>query len=177
MKHYHRKPAFTLIELILVLVIIGLLMAIVAPRLSGLRDRTRLDGQARALHAMLAEARLRATQDGVAWRLVIDRDEHEAWLEVHTAIGDTRPHNTAGRIMELDDRIEVEWLGQSPREEPQLTIVFEPGGITEPGQVVLWDDDTSSAVITCASYTEPYRIGPAPASSAAAQQGAYTDAR
>lgn len=176
MRHHRRQPAFTLLELILVLVIVGLLMAVVAPRLIGLRDRTRLDGQARTLHAMLAEARLRATQDGVPWRVVIDRDEHEAWLESRTSTGDNRPRDTTGQVIELDEKLDVEWLGQTPREDALLAIGFEPGGITEPGQLRLWDDEGSSVAITCASYTEPYRIGPAPASSTAAQQGAYTDA-
>jgi len=168
-------PGFTLIELILVLVIIGTMLAVVAPRLIGLRDRARLDGQTRTLHAMLGEARTRAMQDAVPWHVVIDRDNHEAWLEQRTTHGDERPQSTVGTVASLDKEIEIEWVSQLQQGGALITITFQPSGVTEPGQLVLIDDRDVQTALTCASYTEGFRIGEAPASSDAAKAGAYVE--
>ena len=164
--------AFTLIELILVLVIIGMMMAIVAPRLNGLRDRERIDGQARTLLAMFKQARTRAAQDGLPWRVVIDLEEYEAWPEASTAQGYERPMTSQAAIVELDKQVDIQWLGVTPQESGLITVTFQPSGLTEPGQILLTDDKGHAAALTCPSYSEGYRLGFAPASSDAANAGA-----
>ena len=62
MRAFHRQPAFTLIELVVVLFIVGLLAAVAVPRFAGSAVRQRVDAAARRVAADLNLARRHAYQ-------------------------------------------------------------------------------------------------------------------
>ena len=75
------EKGFTLIELILVLVIISIAFAIVAPAIGkrlGSSDPKRMAAQLRTTLELL---RLRALTDGIEQRLVIDPEDNQYWQE------------------------------------------------------------------------------------------------
>jgi type II secretion system protein H len=84
------NKAFTLLELLLVLVIIGIIAALVAGKLSGLRDTTAVDQTAQRLRDQARASQLLATQTAQTIRLRIDREQLIAWT---TAIDPTLNQN------------------------------------------------------------------------------------
>jgi prepilin-type N-terminal cleavage/methylation domain-containing protein len=73
--------AFTLVELLAVLVIIALVLGITLPNLSLRSDRVML-GSAEDLAARLSFARQRAVATGSPHRVVVDLDTSAWWIEV-----------------------------------------------------------------------------------------------
>lgn len=155
---------FTLIELVLVILIIGLLLAIVAPSLGGLLRSQRMDQSARTIVAKLKEARVRAASDAKPYRLVIDTEDNTCWLEVLTPEGYERPQSTVGEIIELGDNLTIELEGGT-FEGDLLMVRVEPDGTGELAQVTLTrEQDGKQLAIACKTPTEPYVIGdPVPA--------------
>jgi general secretion pathway protein H len=71
-----RDAGFTLLEMILVLVIAGLVLAVTPPLLSAAMPGLQLKGTARELAAGLRYARDRAVTSGVSSTLSVDLDKH-----------------------------------------------------------------------------------------------------
>lgn len=150
---------FTLIELVLVMLIIGLLLALVAPSLGGLLRSNQLDSAARTVAAMLKEARTRAASEARPYRLVIDTQESTCWLEVLTTEGFERPETSFGKILELDDNLLIELEGGTT-EGDRLMVRVEPDGTGELAQVTLTrEQDDKTLAVYCRTPIEPYIIG------------------
>ncbi|MFK7788966.1 MAG: Tfp pilus assembly protein FimT/FimU [Phycisphaeraceae bacterium] len=150
---------FTLIELVLVMLIIGLLLAIVAPALGGLLRSQRIDQSARIITALLQEARVRSAADAKPYRLVIDTDENTCWLEALTPEGFVRPSSIAGKVLKLEDKLVIELEGGS-EEGPFLFVRVEPDGTGELAQITMTrDGDGKQIAVYCKTPTEPYIIG------------------
>ena len=166
--------AFTLIELVLVILIIGLLLAIVAPSLGGLLRTQKLDAAARTIAGMLKQARVHAATDAKPYRLVIDTEDNTCWIEVLTVTGFERPESSLGLIVELGDEFIIELEGGTT-EDGLLTIRVDPDGIGELAQVTLRraDDtqDDKQLAVYCRTPTEPYIVG-SPLSRAELEEGA-----
>ena len=151
---------FTLIELVLVILIIGLLMAIVAPAMGGLLRSQRLDGSARIIAGMLKEARIRAAADAKPYRLVIDTDDNTCWLEALTPQGFERPQSSVGKVLEFGDGLILEFEG-GETEGPLLMVRVEPDGVGELAQITITrEQDDEQVAVYCRTPTEPYIIGP-----------------
>ena len=72
MRAFHRQPAFTLIELVVVLFIVGLLAAVAVPRFAGSAVRQRVDAAARRVAADLNLARRHAYQASTSQTVSFD---------------------------------------------------------------------------------------------------------
>ncbi|MHB8898031.1 MAG: pilus assembly FimT family protein [Thermoguttaceae bacterium] len=70
----HRPPGFTLLELVMVTMIIGILSTVAAPRFADSLAAFRVDGAAGQLRSDLAEARLRARITSAAQVVEFDQD-------------------------------------------------------------------------------------------------------
>lgn len=155
------QPGFTLIELVLVLVIIGALLAIVAPSLGRVRARTRVDDTATQLRSMIELARARAAADGRPTRLVIDLLDHECWIEHLEGGGFVRPEMSYGKKIELDTGVTIaseSALGAESVE--QITLRAEPDGRAEVLQLTtIGVVSGRQRVVFTRSVTEPYRVG------------------
>lgn len=150
---------FTLIELVLVMLIIGLLLAIVAPALGGLLRSQRMDQSARTIIALLQEARARSAADAKPYRLAIDTEDNTCWLEALTPEGFERPRATAGKVVELESKLLIELQGGT--EEGELLYVrVDPDGTGELAQITMTrEDDGKQVAVYCRTPTEPYRVG------------------
>ncbi len=158
-RHANPSRGFTLIELVLVMLIVALLLAVVAPSLGGLLRSQRLDQSARTVAAMLREARTHAAAEARPVRVVIDTEDNTCWLEVLTPEGFERPRSTTGRVLELGDNLTIELIGGT--EEGSLLMVrVEPDGTGELAQITLTrETDGKQLAVACKTPTEPYAIG------------------
>jgi len=151
---------FTLIELVLVVLIIGLLLALVAPSMGGLLRSQRMDRAARTVAGMLKEARVRAAADARPYRVVIDTEDNTCWLETLTPQGFERPQSTVGKIGELGDNLIIELEG-GETDGTLLMVRVEPDGIGELAQYTLTrTHDDEQVAVYCRTPTEPYIVGP-----------------
>lgn len=141
------------------MLIIGLLLAIVAPSLGGLLRGQQLDQAARSVASLLKEARVRAASDGVPYRLVIDTEDNTAWIEALTTEGFKRPQASYGKKTELGDFLTVEIDG-GDEEGSELYIRVEPDGTGELAQITLTrEQDGEALAVYCKTPIEPYRVG------------------
>jgi prepilin-type N-terminal cleavage/methylation domain-containing protein len=80
----HRSHAFTLIEIMAVVVVIGLALGLVLPNL-GITQKSRLEQEGRDLAALLQLARQRAIVTGRAHRALLDLEEGSLHLDWHVS--------------------------------------------------------------------------------------------
>lgn len=162
---------FTLIELVLVMLIIGLMLTVVVPSMGGLLKAQRLDQCARTLAGMLKEARVCSAADAKAYRLVIDTEDGTCWLEALTPEGFDRPESSIGKILELGDDVMFELEGGT-EDGSLLMIRVEPDGMAELAQIVVTrKQDGKQLAVYCRTPTEPFIIGQ-PVSALELEEGA-----
>jgi len=162
---------FTLIELVLVILIIGLLFAVVAPSLGGLLRSQKLDAAARTIVGMLKQARVHAATEAKPYRLVIDSEDNTCWLEVLTVTGFERPASSLGVIVELGEALVIELEGGT-NEDGLFKVRVEPDGTGELAQVTLRrKQDGKELAVYCKTPTEPYIVA-SPLTRAELEQGA-----
>jgi type II secretion system protein H len=83
--------AFTLVELILVMVLIVVAVSLVAPNLSGFMRGRALDSEARRMLAMANEGKARAVSEGMPVVLWLDEKNNSYGLEEETPAQKTDP--------------------------------------------------------------------------------------
>ena len=90
-RNHRWAPAFTLIELILVMAIVVIAISITAPRLANFfRGRT-LDSEARRLLALTHSGQSRAISEGIPTRLQVDAPNHSYRLQQDPGWSDRDP--------------------------------------------------------------------------------------
>lgn len=146
---YHRpRRGFTLLELLLVLVLIGISVATVVPRLQGTLSGWQLRETARNLQValQLGSQWARVRQEPVAFVLNVQKGMFSLRLfQDGQLTNKTLP--ATGR-QALGQRVEVarvEGLQDVGREK---VLVFRPGGASEAATIVLTGDRTDSAPST-----------------------------
>lgn len=174
MRYRPSQPGFTLIELVLVMVIIGAMLAVVAPSLGRMRARSRVDDTAAQLRSMVELARARAVADGRPTRLVVDTTEHLCWIEHLEGGGFVRTPASHGAKVELDDGVVVTSDDAASEEAGVYLIRAEPDGRVELAQLrLLGADSGRERVVYTRSVTEPYRVGDADDAIPYAEGGVY----
>lgn len=154
-----KSRGFTLIELVLVILIIGMLLAVVAPSLGGMVRSQRLDRAARTITSMLKEARIRSSTHAKPYRLVLDTQDNTAWLESFTPEGFARSATSYDKIIELHDQLSLTLEG-AQKEGQRFYIRVEPDGTADLAQITITRlDDGEQIAVYCRTPTEPYIIG------------------
>jgi len=174
MRNRSKQPGFTLIELVLVMVIIGAMLAVVAPSLGRMRSRSRVDDTAAQLRSMVELARTRAVADGRATRVVVDATENLCWIEHLEGGGFMRTPASHGAKVELDDGIEVTSDDAATEEAGVYLIRAEPDGRVAVAQLrLLGIESGRERVVFTRSVTEPYRVGDEEDAALYAEGGVY----
>jgi len=126
-----RRAAFTLIELVLVLAILAMMAAFVAPSLAKSSRQRTLDQEALRLIAVMEYARDEAISEGVAMAVYVDTQAGTYGMEpASEASGvDVRKEFTLHQDLHFE-KIEGGALKKSGR-----IITFTPEGVTETGSV------------------------------------------
>ena len=91
----HHARAFTLVELILVLALLGIITSLVAPAMSNFIRGRALDSEARRMFALIHAGQNRAVSEGMPMVLWVDEKKNSYGLEAETVgqNGDSKAEN------------------------------------------------------------------------------------
>lgn len=144
--------AFTLIEMMVVVVLIGVLVALVIPEMKGTYDDAVLRSTARKFVDVFVLANSQAVAGNRKHLVRIDTQGRKFMLETSAATGGLQEVDITGSAGEFDDRIRVDVRNAalSEREGPpdqevgkgereRGVIAFYPDGTADAGDVLLRD--------------------------------------
>ena len=127
---------FTLVEMVVVIVIIGIITIFSVPYFGGFANRTKLDNACRTWMAYANYARSQAVMQGVNYRMTCDLDQQSYWLTyeaLSTGVAGQyiSSNDTWGQPVSLDSSLRMASLqiDQNPLQESGLAeISFTPRG-------------------------------------------------
>jgi type II secretory pathway pseudopilin PulG len=174
--------AFTLIELILVMVIITFVVGAVVPLLRGFSAGRRTADSARMILALAQYAHTQAESEGRTYRLNFDDSAGTFWLTADHDDGTFQPPaNDFGKTQSLDAGVKMQVeitppvipLDEQQSQTPTPTlsksqptdagsyVEFDPSGRSQPVTISLSDNFGSKVQLACVSATDELRIVPA----------------
>jgi len=137
-----RPRGFTLIEMVIVIVLIGALLAVAIPRLVGATDKTSVRSAKDAISALNAVAKSAAIQRGRTARLVLVSGSGTALVVAAKTTG--TGVDTVGKVENLNSRFGVSFT------TTQDTISYSPRGIgsNPTGTTIIVSKGTFSDTVT-----------------------------
>lgn len=139
----NKQAGFTLIELALVVVILGMLASLSLPMLSGL-EPDRLNATARRLSGTVKYLYNEAAMTGFEHRLIFDLDTGSYHAAQLSASGELQTATGLGRRYQLRDGVHIDSIYQprlGKQVEDQVTTAILPGGWLEETIIHLRDDE------------------------------------
>jgi prepilin-type N-terminal cleavage/methylation domain-containing protein len=157
----YSNHGFTLIEMIVVMVIIGVIAIFSVPYFGGFANRTKLDSACRTWVAYANYARSQAVMQGLNYRLTCDLDQQSYWLTYealstgvagqYISSGDTWGHPVS---IDSSLRIASIQLDQNiPQESGVVVIPFTPRGTANDVIVTFRNSDYENRQVTLAGIT------------------------
>jgi type II secretion system protein H len=143
---------FTLLELVLVMLVIAVAAAMVAPSLRGSVSGRRLGDAATQLVSLAQYARTQAVTQGRSYRLNVDVSARTYWLTSREYDVFQNLTNDFGRVISVPDGVGIECDIQ--RQDDGTYVEFRPSGRTDPATIRLRDDNNKVLVVACDSATE-----------------------
>jgi type II secretion system protein H len=143
---------FTLLELVLVMLVIAVAAAMVAPSLRGSVSGRRLGDAATQLVSLAQYARTQAVTQGRSYRLNVDVSARTYWLTSREYDVFQNLTNDFGRVISVPDGVGIECDIQ--RQDDGTYVEFRPSGRTDPATIRLRDDNNNVLVVACDSATE-----------------------
>lgn len=131
---------FSLLELLVVLVIIGMISALAGPRLYGSLESAKIKAEARKTAASLRYARSRAVSEKTRWACVFDLDKNA--LSIRSAdSGESDEVSSRSKEYSLADGVVFEKAvsGENEKSSGLFEILFYPGGGSGGGGIVIGD--------------------------------------
>jgi type II secretion system protein H len=155
------RAGFTLVEVVLVAVIIGILLAAIAPRFQATAQRLRAEQAAFEVAQLARLAHARAVTEGREFQWRWDAEERRVRIEPARASGSPEPEGDA----EGADRAEsarlppdaVVTVTRNQKEIECQCLRFFPGGTAEPG-VVTVETGGGAYTVTVDAATAQARI-------------------
>jgi prepilin-type N-terminal cleavage/methylation domain-containing protein len=131
---------FTLIELAIVILVIGIVAAITMPRVGGMLDRRRMERSINVLRGMTRYLQSRAAATKRTYRLTFDLDKQVVSSCYLTASGCQSDRNRVTSDYHFPDTIEVLDVVNAAGEKIQqgeASTHFHPSGLVEPSLIHL----------------------------------------
>lgn len=151
------RAGFTLLELILVLVLVAITLAMVAPTLRGFGERRRTQDAATDMLLMMRWARTQAINEARPYRFNVNVDAGEYYLTARNGGRFEAIRGDFGRRVRLPVDVTVDWL--EPRHGGEADYLeITPTGAMEPGRFRLVNNDGTAFELRSESAAEAYRI-------------------
>ena len=159
-KKQHYRCAFTLIELILVLLIMVIITTVVATNLSGFRQSQQKIDAAQHMLAIMQTARQQAISTGKIFRLNINIEENTYWLT--TQADDyaeyEKPKINENKTYVVPSNVTIIW--NTPEEIVENKYInFYPDGSTQATCITFVDQEDNKTSLFNYSLTTPFQIG------------------
>jgi type II secretion system protein H len=152
----NRKKGFTLVELLIVLVVLGLMLALAIPKLGEIGEAN-LKRSARHLTGMIRFLRDDSQAKKAVYRIKFDIQNSHYWAEVLTQTSDKTVEFKRYQSVMVD---EVSLSGQTTFRDVQVashpddpTILFTPNGWVEHALIHLRDGDNKDFTLIVNSLT------------------------
>jgi Tfp pilus assembly protein FimT len=152
-----QRWAFTLMELLLVLVIITLMVATAAPRLAAFAMGRKADDMAMTVISLTRYARSQAVSEGRAYRLNVDAAGGDIWLTAQSDGEYVAPPNDYGKHYPMPDGVKLD-TDIAPKPDGGTYITFSPSGRGEAAQIRLTNSAGKTITVLCASPTELFHV-------------------
>lgn len=149
-------PAFTLIELLLVLVVIATALAIAAPQMSGWGRGSRMRDAGDHLLATTRWARTQAIADGQVYRLNVDAANNRYWVTTQQGMEFVPVENSFGRETFGEDGATLQLVDD--QQHPIEYVTFYPNGRISPPSRLSMADDRNHVDMVCKTPAEGFRL-------------------
>lgn len=174
------RVGFSLLELILVLVVLGITTSVVAVRLSSMRTSQSVAQAARALEDQFGRCRHLAVSRGDLARLRLDLDAQTATVQVRTPAGFADPADAELPDCDLRSGVEAQTIAFAPGDPAQpatagsagnqaqmqtagqVDILFYPDARCEPSGRVTFQKGVNVATVVCPPAGRPAYVEGAP---------------
>jgi prepilin-type N-terminal cleavage/methylation domain-containing protein len=148
--------AFTLIELLLVLMVIASALAIAAPAMSGWGRNMRLRDAGDQLHATTKWARAQAIANGQVYRLYVDAHAGSYWVSVQDGTEYVPLENEFGGETLLENGQTIKLTDE--QDQPIEFVTFYPTGRITPTCNLSISDDRGHVDMICRTPAEGFRM-------------------
>jgi prepilin-type N-terminal cleavage/methylation domain-containing protein len=148
------RPGFTLAEIAVVLLLLGILLSVALPRFEGVGESEKLKTAARRLAGMVVESHSEAATKSRPFFLCLDLDEQRAWLSTVRPGREGESGRQGGfynlpRGVLLKDAVHP---GDGVVKEGRTSFGYWPQGGNEPGALHLITDDGEELTV----FLRPY---------------------
>jgi prepilin-type N-terminal cleavage/methylation domain-containing protein len=150
------RRAFTLLELILVMLILSVLFAMVAPSLSGFGAGREAEYAGAQLMTLSHWAREQAIAEGRVYRLNFDATKQGYWLTRRVGGTYQRFQDEFGDDFPLPEGVEMAWT--APQEAGAYVIDFDPTGRATPVRIQVRARTGQVTIIGNRTATEMLRV-------------------
>jgi len=151
-----RRSAFTLLEMVMVLLILSMLLAMVAPSLSGFgagRDAEYASAQVMTLSRW---AREQAITEGRVYRLNFDPAAQSYWVTAQVGGTFQSPQQEFGRVFSLPEGVTMQW--DAPADGGAQVVDFHPSGRAQPVRIIVTARDGQTTYVGARTATEMLHV-------------------
>ncbi len=148
--------AFTLLELVLVMVIICTVLGAAAPSLRGFFVSRKTDDTAARILALTRLARSQAVSEGCVYRLEFRPEGRTYRLTRQRFSSFETPGNSLGGPFRVPDEVKLSLELEGPAGAGREHLDFFPDGRTEPATIRLTDIKGGVIEVVCAAPTEGF---------------------
>ena len=160
----HKNNGFTLIEMLVVMVIVGILTIFSIPYFGGFANRTKLDSECRKWMSYANYARAEAVVNATNYQLTCDLDQQTYALTYQASSTDANtqagqyvvPGNTWGQVVNVDSSLRMVTIQldqNSPQQSGQVVIQFTPEGTTSNVIATFQDNEQDTRQVTITALT------------------------
>lgn len=153
-----RAPAFTLVELILVMLVIATVLAVSAPMMRGFFKSRQPADAATSVLSLTQYAHTQAISRGQVWRLNVDARSGKYWLTYQKAGAFVRARDDMGRDFSVPEGVTVRLCAIVPGTPEPTYIQFLPSGRCEPASVEICGAQGQQYLVSTACATESFSI-------------------
>jgi type II secretion system protein H len=151
-----RRRGFTLLELVLVMVIIAVVLAMVAPSLSGFSAARDADYTASQVISVSRWAREQAISEGRVYRLNFNPSTQEYFVTAQVGGTFQRPPVEFGQVFTVPEGVVMAW--EAPTDGGVAVIDFFPSGRSQPARIEVVARNGQVTSIASRSATEPLKV-------------------
>jgi type II secretion system protein H len=152
-----RHHAFTLLELVLVLLIVSIALATAAPSLRGWNRGSKLRDAGEQFLAVARYARTQSAADGRVYRINIDANSGSYVLTAQDGQQFVTLGTEFGRVYSVPDGFRLAVSGSQPNSRVDA-IDFYPTGRTQPARIQIAADEYDLITIESPSPSEGFRL-------------------